>query len=363
MTLPHQTSAHEARTSAAVAGRLRRLALAVLGVVAVGLAAYALAWYLLATRFEAEALAWIERQRAGGLDIDYTTVTTDGFPGDVRVQFQSPVIAGRVDGQTWSWRGERAVVATGLLAPRRVSIDVAGEQAIEGGAPDRWRQFQGHARAFGATVRVGGSPQVNLRVEALGLGAASGEAFSVDAVAVEYRPLTVEGGGDAVQVRAAVDRLVLPPDLALPLGSEIRRLALESRIAGRLQGSTVATALAAWRRAGGQVDILRLNAEYGPLSLHANGRLGLDADDQPEGVLSASLVGLSETVDALVAKGIVPRRNAGMLRAVVSAMGRRHGPGAASEVRLPLTIKDRVLSLGPVAVFEVPVIRWPAGDG
>src|SRR5205823_9134066 len=134
------------------------------------------------------------------------------------------------------------------------------------------------------------------------------------------------------------------------------RLAIEGEIKGPLAMGPVKPTLAAWRAAGGTLELRSVAAKWGPLGLTGDGTLALDKEMQPVVALSLAISGFAETLDALVASGLVDQKKAGLPRVILGALARNNN--GTTSIKAPLTIQDGFLLIGPVKLLPVPPIDW-----
>jgi hypothetical protein len=91
----------------------------------------------------------------------------------------------------------------------------------------------------------------------------------------------------------------------------------------------------------------------------ATGTVALDGRMQPVGAFTARIQGFFEAVEALRARGLIRGRDASMAKLVLGAMARPAPGGGPPVLSLPVTLQDRVLYAGPVALVRLPELRWP----
>jgi hypothetical protein len=62
-------------------------------------------------------------------------------------------------------------------------------------------------------------------------------------------------------------------------------------------------------------------------------------------------------IDGLTAAGVVKPRPAALAKAALGVLAAGQGAGG-DEITVPLSIQDRRLYLGPVAVARIPAVAW-----
>jgi hypothetical protein len=142
----------------------------------------------------------------------------------------------------------------------------------------------------------------------------------------------------------------------LALGNVIKSLAAEATVQGELALLPWPDALFRWRDEGGVIEVAALKGEYGPVALSGGGTVALDEAGQPVGAFTAQVSGLFQVIDALSASGHMSRGQAIAAKLALGVLTGSSGEQEALDV--PLTLQDRVLSAGPVALMQLPEVRW-----
>lgn len=336
-----------------LAGRLLVINLLVLA------AAYGVYWYWVANAVEGEILAWIQRQRAAGQVFEFEGYGRGGFPLAVRLAFRGVRYAPTAD--AWSYHTEGLVLTHPITRPETLDIAFTGGQALSFAAGGE--RFAGGVASATATLRAGGwLPNGEAAVRDLVLSdgthrrrLAAGE-LALTAVGDAAAPLAADAPGYVVSVEAA--RLALPGILPLPFGGEIRHLAITAEVVGALTPQALPALLRQWREEGGAIELTRLSAALGPVVAEGTGTLVLSRDDQPEAAFSFVVEGLPELLDELVALHLLDGAKAAAIKGLVQVRAKT-GSDGVSRVRVPLTLQDGELSMGPVPLATVPPIHWP----
>jgi hypothetical protein len=343
--------------------RVRRLLIWSVVALAVSGLAYGALWRLAANQFRAATLAWIERRSEEGYRISHTRLETGGFPAVVRLTLWDPTIAGSGAGGSWSWSGEKAVAEVSPLDPRHVTVRMAGKQRLQRVVGTRRFAYEGSASELTVDAAPGGwLPVGAVTVRDLVLrpveGGDSVSAARIDIAARGDPGATADDRTATYDLTLEAADVGLPPALGLPLGGDVSRVALTAKLLGTLEAGPWPEALARWRDAGGTVEVSRLELLYGPLTLTADGTLALDEANQPIGAFSARAVGVARTVDALHRRGLIEDMNAAAAKVMLGLMARRPADGGEPILDVPLTLQDRTLHAGPVALAVIPEIRW-----
>ena len=141
------------------------------------------------------------------------------------------------------------------------------------------------------------------------------------------------------------------------LGLTTARLDLDASLTGGLPERLGTGALAQWRDRGGTIEIRRLDVLHGPLDMKGDGTLALDGDMQPVGAFTFMVRGFLVALDRLLEAGVIKRHPAQLAKTVLGALARNDGRDG-SELKVPLSIQERWIYAGPVALGRMPVLRW-----
>lgn len=313
---------------------------------------------------------WAEARRAEGLQASYSSVTVKGFPFGLQAVIRDPVLARSPSApggkeEAWEWRGDELDVSVRPWNTSLVDLRIRGTQQItlplgENGVT----VFTDQGRAVGT---------VDLDAK----GVPSGADFSFDGLdilnedgtqAVSIAHLDVTGASHAVGVPAhesptfdlSVDGkgIELPAGMHPPLGTYVAAVECQASLMGELPPGPTVEAATAWRNEGGTIEVHRLHLEWGPLTIEAGGTLALDSNLQPIGALSAIVRGFPETVDALVAGGMVKKSDGETAKTVLGLLAKSPKGGGPPELTVPLTVQNGWIYVGPVALARAPELHW-----
>ena len=112
----------------------------------------------------------------------------------------------------------------------------------------------------------------------------------------------------ATHTEPAIGVAAILHDLDVPaappgFGKTVDELGFGVTLMGALPAGPPREAAAAWRAAGGTVELDHFDLRWGAIGLTGSGTLALDADLQPEGSLSGAISGYDQLLNALVASG------------------------------------------------------------
>lgn len=332
-----------------------RAVLLTLAVAVIVAAAYTAYWFSAAAELRAGIAGWSEQRREAGWRVELGEPDIGGFPTRIEVYFQTPRLGG--PGERWRWTAPNIRAVALPWSPGVVSVSAPGIHVFT----NRKGDFHGEFDEAEAEIVSGESPFSDVVIRLVGVkvrppGGVAVQARKAilrvqDTVAVDPDAQTPETGtGVAVDIRG----ITLPARWRPPLGGDMARLSLDAVITGGMApAKTIAETLAHWRDRGGAVEIRALAVDWHALILRADGTFALDRELQPEGAMMADIRGIDRTADRLIAAGVIDARTAFAARVANRALSFRGG-----SAKLPLSIQNRRLYMGPVPLLRLKSVRW-----
>jgi len=344
--------------------RFFTLVLIVLALVAAAGGGIAGAWWFVGNRLNAEIDAYAAKLQAQGGHLAASSRTRAGFPFRPTVVLINPDVAFPPGAPgPWSWSGDKAAVAVSLFAPDALDLSVTGSghlQLAPLGEPLDLAVQAGTATA--RITRDSFRESAVVRLANLALAVPSGATLALDGatltIARSIVPPTDEHS-EAFGAHVELKNLTLPADQTTPLGRRLDDLVLDLHVLGPLAPALDAKAFAAWREAGGVAQIVRFETHFGPLVIAADGTLALDESMQPMGAGTGRIRGFAPALDALAASQAMKLNDAKSAKTFLTMLARPPSPGQEPELRVPLTIQERKLYVGPVALLQMPMLDWP----
>jgi hypothetical protein len=329
--------------------------------------AWVVFWFVVASGARERAEAWAAAERARGAQVRYGRLELGGFPFAVRLTADQPAYAAPPGAaRPWAWEGARLTAEMRPWNLSRVRFAAFGPHRLVLPAGDGPLALAGEvARATAEVAFAGGVPwQADAEVAGLDLGGPGRPGLLAAARATLKAQRNPAAGSDprvsALDFLVGGEALRLPPAMETPLGREVRRFLAEGSLMGAPPAGPLTDSLAAWRDAGGTLEIVRFNLATGPLDVQASGTLALDGDLQPIAALTARIRGFFATVDTLVGRGLVRSRDAAMAKVVLAALAKVPPEGGPPALSVPITIQERRFYAGPVALAELPRLDWTA---
>ncbi|MFC0410762.1 DUF2125 domain-containing protein [Roseomonas elaeocarpi] len=349
--------------------RVLRPLVALLVLLALMAAGHAFLWHLMAERLQDGFDQWAQARRAQGWRVEYGAPQRGGWPlsatlrlPDFRLQGAALGLPGGME-----WQSPALVLQVSLpwldalriepRGPQRLRLGtlelpfaadrITGRLPLQSGVPPRGGELEAERLRLGLPFRREGLEIRHLQ-----------GSLATRSTAIE--------GENAVTVGARAEDITLPPPQpgeVWPLGPAIAEAGLQAALTGPLPGTRQPPAqrAAAWRDAGGVLELRDVTLRWGQLAASAAATMALDEQLQPMGAGTLRLSGAEEAVAAMSAAGVIQPSVAQLAQSVVRLLARSPAPGEAAQVELPVTLEDRRLSLARLPVTRLPPLAWPTG--
>lgn len=337
------------------------LVIAAVALLAAG-AAYGGYWLFAANQMRDLVAQWVANAGSAGLEVDHGAIENGGFPGLITLTVANPAVR-RLDGR-WAWSAGALSLSVKPWDLTVYRVDADGHQTIDAVLRDRpWRFTLSSGEAFGlVSLHLDGaleSAEIQFDQPVLTADQANSPVYAADRLVArlglpENRPATHLD--PLADVTMLVEGLTLPERLDGPLGTDVSRLRFDAAMRGDLQDGDAPVALAAWREAGGTVDLKWLHLAWGPVDLKTSGTLSLDAALRPIGALKADIAGYGEVIDAFVRAGLLGRDAGRLFRSGLSLIAKPSQADGRPVISVPLTAQDGHLFLGPFQLTDLPPV-------
>lgn len=321
--------------------------------------AYTAYWFAIAGRIEASLVDWAQSQRADRIEVSWQKVQVSGFPVAFRVYLGSamlrdgavtpspevhmPEVSGSA--RPWNFADWRLAAPEGLTADLAPAAGRAATslrtQAADGlvsmdtdGGWKLWLTMRDVAVEAGTQVQIN-SVQATIRAPP--------------------RPSS-EHAEPVVALAVDASRIKLPGPIG-PLGNTIDELDFGATVKGLIPRGKLADAAAAWRDAGGTIQLDSLRINWGPLGATATGTIALDQELQPIGGFSGAVQGYDQILTALAENGQIRATDAGLARIALTMLAKT-GPNGKPEISTVFTIQNGQMFLGPAKLGKVPRLTW-----
>ncbi len=321
--------------------------------------AYGLYWSVLADQVRVGIEQWAADRRAEGYEVAYAELDVVGFPFRLEATMAAPALSRPKAARPWSWRGPGLVMSARPWRLSRVRLSAPGQHRITGVPAGRAVAIVLDAGELGLEIRFRDGKAAGAILKARDVVVKDKAGSEVVRLAVTDIMVDRPQGktAAAVDLSAKVETIQYGREPAPGLGRTTARLDLEASVTGGLPERLDGGALAQWRDRGGTVEIRRLDVRHGPLDLKGDGTMALDGNMQPMGAFTFLVRGFLEALDRLREAGAIKEHPARLAKTVLGALARNHG-GDGGELKVPISIQERWLYVGPVALGRIPVLRW-----
>lgn len=320
--------------------------------------AYTALWLYAAHRVREGLPQWAAAMRTQHLDLSWQGVRVAGYPLAFRLEFTKIAVRDR---------------------DPRFAADVLAPMLTAGARP--WHPFVWHLDLpAGLTATPAGGVPGSAVVSA---PAATGTVAIVDADArlwLAVHEPHVAAGAVPLAARLVYVWLILParppsgpdepalgvaldvhdlilPQVPPPFHNPVEEASLGVTVMGPIPPGPPRQAAAAWRDAGGTLEVDHVALRWGDLGLAASGTLALDADLQPIGAFSGGVGGYGEFMKALAASGRIGKRKADLATTALSFFAKT-GPDGRKRIATSFSIQDGEMFLGPIKIGPMPHIDW-----
>ncbi len=332
--------------SAPRAPQVRRRVFIGAGAAVVVVAVYAGYWNYIAAQVRAGIEQWADLRRAEGFDVSYGAITVSGFPFRLVAQMAAPKVA-----HSWSWQGPTFVISARPWRLGRFKVKAPGLHQVSYGGGDYFID----AATFRAKLRFrrGAPAKIRLTVRDLVVRNAADQ----DVGGIDTAEVMIDPSGNALRVNA--DGLLVPHELIPGLGRKTRHLDIEAQAMGDFPDIAQAMpvngdTMTRWRDSGGTIEVRRLTLNHEPLTVSGDGTLALDQAMQPIVSFTFQVEGHMEALDRF--------RQAGLIKAqpyTLAKVGLGTLPRGPLGLKVPLTVQDRRVFVGPVPLAKLPLVSWP----
>lgn len=344
-----------------------RIVYGLFGAALAAVAAITALWFAGAAQVR-DQIARIGQDFAGdGGQFTVETLKVTGFPFTYEAEIGNIALMGRDARGTWEWRAEKARLTLSPWLGRAATFDLAGKHKLRfrlGRIPLDMditaAKAPGEAQpgGAGAPALYKLAPQgVTIREVTTG---ADLKAESASFQLFLYPPSERKDNNTQTVAGVLVDLagIDLPQGMAKFLAPKLNKLSAEVQVLGLLPVPVDRRNIARFREAGGSIEVRSLALQWGPARIDGSGTMTLDQGLQPEASFAARMTGFEETADALVAAGLIRPQEAQGVKLLLSLMARRSDPGRGAEIRVPITIQDRTIYVGPARLARLPQVRW-----
>jgi hypothetical protein len=328
---------------------------AILGLAALG---YAAAWFHGASRLEQGVAAWKAEAERNGLTVTHGPVRIGGFPLALRATV--PDLSIRNEAEAARLEAAPVTLTTTLWSPDRVAYDFSGPHAlVVGEGPKRLEAMLDVGAGSGVALLSPEGRRDQLSVRDLRI---FGEAGYIRIGAVEAKVYAARSPSDGSAETVRATYVLTDVEASSRVGAKLFQppiglVRLELAATGPFLEIFEDGSLVDWAEAGGIVSLRDLTLEWNGLTVTATGSGRFDAELRPSGALTLVSSGFVERLEELERDGTMPVHIARIVRAlterfILPAMG-----AGKSQLIVPVTAADGLLSIGDEPLAPVPSLN------
>jgi hypothetical protein len=321
---------------------------------------YTAYWFIIAGRIEAGVVDWAQSQRADKIEVSWQRIHVSGFPTAFRVDLGPTVLR---DGSVMPSPELHIPLLSGTTRPWDLADwRLAAPQGFTGAlAPAGARgtgSFAVHTADGVVSIEGDGGWKLLLAMQGITVEAEARAQISSAQTTITLPPRLPRGVGEARAAALRVDasRIKLPAAVG-PLGDTIDELDFGATVKGVFPSGKLSDAAAAWRDAGGRVELDHLRLNWGSLGATATGTIALDQELQPIGGFSGAVQGYDQILTALVQNGQMRAADAGLARIALTMLAKT-GADGKPEIKTAFTIQNGQMFLGPARLGKAPHLTW-----
>nr|WP_272876081.1 DUF2125 domain-containing protein [Neoroseomonas soli] len=310
---------------------------------------------------------WTTMRRAQGWEVEHDLPTRGGWPFAARLTVPGLRISASDPAVAVDFALEVPRLVLQIAAPRldRLVMRPQGEQRLRLGTTEVVFTAE---RLEAALALEPGLPPRAIEVLAERLRAATPdgpfEAQSlVLALSSRFAPPDAE---PAVTIDLAAQGVALPAGAASPAMAAFGRRMEEARLEAVLtralpMSGPPAAIAAAWRDAGGALDLRSVALRWGALAGEAQMTLTLDAALQPAGAGTLRLSDAPAALEAMASAGVITRGAARTAQGVAMFVARVPDGGGAPQVELPFTLANGIVTVARIPLLRLAPLAWTGG--
>ena len=322
-------------------------------------AAYAVYWHVMASRAADWIAVWAQPAPGKAWHGRFVSAGTTGFPFDMDVRIDAPVVIWEGRAGHAVWQGPWLVASFRPWSLARFDIELPQEQTIVVDDGGSLRMIALQMASGLAHVEIEDNRARALSAELLDIVATVEQnraPLAADRIQVEVEQ--VPGEEPAWDLFVQAEHLRFPAQAPEPFAAQIPLFATNLRIVGDVPDGAIRDRLAAWRDGGGTVEVLDLALDWPPLGVEGEGTMALDDELRPIGAFTARIVGYRELLEALSEVGRIEADEARVAGVALDAMAVR-GEDDVRRLSVPVSVQNGRLYVGPIAVVDVPPVLPP----
>lgn len=337
---------------------MRRIAILGLILFLVLFGAYTALWFFVAGRMTHEVASWAERERPHKLDVSWEALRVGGYPFAFRIVASEVRLRDLTPGRAAEIRLPTIEASAHPWDLQSWAVDApAGLTAVAGSAGAPRARLTAQSVAGGVVLGTDHDVAISLDL-AHPVIEASGRIAAREAVVSASVPQEPPHSHDDATLSLGIEAYDLQmPKIPAPIGGTVDELAFDLTVLGPVPNLPPREAAAAWRDAGGTIEVEKISARAGDLAVAGSGTFALDSEMQPEAAFSGSVEGYDKLIAGLTQAGLLPLGSS-VLAHVGLALMSHPGADGQPQIKTSFTIQNGAMMLGPIKLGSAPRIEW-----
>lgn len=337
---------------------MRRIATVVLLLLLVLFGVYTALWFFIANRMTDEIAQWVESERQHKLDVSWETLRVVGYPLAFRITADGLHVRDLMPGRAVTLQVPLMQASAHPWNFRSWAIDApAGLTAAAGPAESPHAKLTANTAAGNIVLNAERDVAIMLDLKQPVFDAGDRVAAR-DAIITATLPQEPPHSHDEPALSLGVEAYDLQlPKVPAPFRGTVAELSFDLTVLGPVPNLPPQQAAAAWRDAGGTIEVEKVAARLADLAVAGSGTFALDSELQPEAAFSGSVEGYDKLIAGLSEAGILPSGGSALARLGLSLLG-RPGANGHSQIKTSFTIQNGEMALGPIKLGAAPRIAW-----
>lgn len=300
-------------------------------------------WRMAASEMRQTVDDWVTDQRSAGMDVEHGKIEIRGYPFFLRARVTDVMIG---DSDVWQWRAEILDIDLTPTALDRLTFRPQGAQSFKAVDVGAWRfnvedaaiqlaNDEVRGWTFEAEVTAGNFTRDT-----------HNQAITVDALTFALAP----NADKPDQLDAAI---VLKDLLVAVNDEEIDASFFEAAVSLTASHALSVGNADFWQQAGGALELTRVLANLEGAEGEFSGRVTIDGNGYPTGLINASIKNPSGLARALNKAGALPTQRAQIAEAGLAMASFAQG----GKIAAPIVLQDGRASIAGVMLGELPQLQ------
>ncbi|MBI37067.1 MAG: hypothetical protein CL568_05730 [Alphaproteobacteria bacterium] len=334
-------------------------------------------WFFLTYQAQTRITDWAASQSNQNIQISWQDIHFTGYPFKIRMLLERPEIRLIRYNRKSYWKSSSVIISSSLFSPKNVVVSAPGSHKININLPKNTFHAAIEAEEVLAQSinfptkkikRKYDSKMSNLIIspnnwrDSIGI-----DNFMIelsDHSVISTNKKAIHPIGKSLSSKIEIKGINIPSfpklDKTLKkLGTKVESVSGKFHLKGELGLRPFSVdQLRSWRDKGGTIELDQIKLVWGSLIAETNGTLALDKELQFQGSFATNIRGLDDVVNLLEKDQVLNRTKASFIKLALPIFIQNPEKGAQSLIRVPMTLQNRHLKVGPVTLAKFPKIKW-----